>query len=108
MPWLFLPRWLNWLVDKLSAMRSLLFALALVALASCASWARELRKGWVQVDYLSGSYTPEVVCELHVVDGDVLGRCVSLEDWLQGMDAAGMLERHRAGPVPRERKGGEP
>lgn len=107
MPWLFLPRWLARLIDIASAARSLFFVLALVLLASCAAWARELRKGWVQVDYLSGGYTPEVVCELHVVDGDVLGRCVSLEDYLQGLDAAGILERHRTGPVPRERKGGE-
>lgn len=105
-PWLFLPRWFDGLLLRLSRLRALLFILALVALSSCAAWGRELRKGWVQVDYLSGGYTPEVVCELSVVDGDVLGRCMDLVDYLQAMDAAGMLERHRTGPVPKM-KGGE-
>ena len=80
MPWLFLPNWLHAVVVRLSALRVLLFVLAI---ASCAAWQRELRSGWVKTEFVDGQYHDEVVCRLSKdKDGDVVGKCVPLENYL--------------------------
>ena len=50
--------------------------LPLILLASCSS----LRAGWVKVDFLEGKISPVMVCQMRVgPEGDVEGKCVSLE-----------------------------
>ena len=50
--------------------------LPLILLASCSS----LRAGWVKVDFLEGKISPVMVCLMRVgPEGDVEGKCVSLE-----------------------------
>ena len=74
--------------------------LGVLSMLSCAGLARELRSGWVKVDFVSGEVDDEVVCR--VVKGEELSaKCIPLDDYLTGllekMNDLGML---RDAPVP--------
>lgn len=67
-------------------------------LAGCAALSRELRSGWVKVEFADGKYHDEVVCRLSKnADGDTDGKCIPLDDYLTAildkLDAMGMLKR---------------
>jgi len=67
-------------------------------LVGCGAIAKELRSGWVKVEFTDGQYHDEVVCRLSKnSDGDVGGKCIPLDDYLtailEKLDGLGMLKR---------------
>ena len=82
---------------KLAAVLVALLALAVMAVG-CAAFTKELRSGWVKVEFTDGKYHDEVVCRLsRNSDGDTDGKCIPLDDYLtailEKLDGLGMLRR---------------
>ena len=83
--------------DKLAAL-VILGCIAWVCLVGCGAITKELRSGWVKVEFTDGKYHDEVVCRLSKnSDGDTDGKCIPLDDYLtailEKLDGLGMLKR---------------
>jgi hypothetical protein len=77
---------------------ALVVLVVLACVPGCAAFTRELRSGWVKVEFTDGKYHDEVVCRLSKnSDGDVDGKCIPLDDYLtailEKLDGLGMLQR---------------
>lgn len=76
----------------------LLVVIGLAAsLPACSAISKELRSGWVKVEFSDGKYHDEVVCRLdRNAEGDTEGKCIPLDDYLtailEKLDGLGMLK----------------